>query len=95
MPQYAARNHGELVPTVLQLPSTAKKVDANDTFACVDHAALITQEVWNELARKNSHWQSLQRRRSFPAKKSSTRRCGSGGENVVLRRALQDRRIPE
>jgi hypothetical protein len=95
MPQYAARNHGELVLTIIQLPSTAKKADANDTIACVDHVAMITEEVWGELARENSHWQSLQRKRSFPAKKSSTRRRGSGAENVVLRRALQDRGNPE
>jgi hypothetical protein len=95
VPQYAARNHGELVPTILQLPSTAKNADANDTVAGVDHAAIITQEVWSELARENSHRQSLQRRRSFPAKKSSTRRRDSGVVNEVLRRALKDRGISE
>jgi hypothetical protein len=95
VPQHAARNHGALVPTILQLPSTAKNADANDTVAGVDHAAMITQEVWSELARENSHWQSLQWRRSIPARKSSTRRRDAGVVNEVLQHALENRGIPE
>jgi hypothetical protein len=85
-PQYAARNHGDMVPNVFPLPQTTNTGGASSTAASVKHGAMITKGVWSKLSRE----QSFQRKKSSPPE-----RRDSGTGNDVLQSALRDRGTPE
>jgi hypothetical protein len=79
-PQYAARNHGDMVPNVFQLPQTTSTGDAGTTASGVNHDPKITKGVWNKLLRE----QSLQQKKSSCLGESLTERRDSATGNDVL-----------
>jgi hypothetical protein len=91
-PQYAPRNHGDMVWTAFQPPRTTNKSDGSSSDIRVDHGAKITRGVWSELSRQRS----VQVKKSSPAVKSPNQRRDSAvAEHEVLHCAIQDRGIPE
>jgi hypothetical protein len=86
-PQYAARNHGEMVHTAFP-PPKLRRAGINTTAKDYQDG-MITQAVWQELSRQ----QSVNRKLSSRATKPSAKKDDSVTQFDAVSRAIRARRI--